>query len=147
MPSELRTGDGLRRSGLRRLDCVPQNAIYYTSSGYPFEQGEYCLAVDGTIGICCASGACAHPSNDAQNCGGCGISCPPGQTCQNGLCNGVAACAAGHAGSYCNLDAGFSYRCCPGVGCIDTSSDPKNCGACASACVQGQVCDAGACVQ
>ena len=109
-------------------------------------QSSDCLARDGTVGTCCASGACATLGDDAFNCGACGIVCPPGASCQNGLCNGLAACGPGHANSYCNLDAGLSFLCCPGLGCTDTSSDAQNCGACNAACALGQVCDGGVCV-
>jgi hypothetical protein len=114
---------------------------------------QYCLASDGTLGTCCLpalypgcqAGACATLSNDPLNCGACGIVCPPGATCQNGLCNGVADCGPGRANGYCNPDAGLSFICCPGVGCVDTSSDSANCGACNAACPSGQSCDAGTC--
>jgi hypothetical protein len=105
----------------------------------------FCLANDGTVGDCCLSGACADLADDPLNCGACGIVCPTGATCQNGLCNGLAACGPGHANSYCNPDAGLSFLCCAGVGCIDTSSDPSNCGVCNAACSPGQNCNAGAC--
>jgi hypothetical protein len=112
----------------------------------------YCLAEDGAAGLCCflqnsldPGSACADPSNDPLNCGTCGLVCPAGATCVNGLCNGLAACGPGHAGSYCDIDAGLSFLCCPGLGCIDTSSDPQNCGACNSSCGIGQTCDAGQC--
>ncbi len=116
-----------------------------TWGAYPLPWQAFCLAQDGEVGTCCFAGACAHLADDVYNCGACGIACPPGATCQNGLCNGMAECRPGRAGSYCNLDAGFSFLCCPGVGCLDTSSDPSNCGACANTCASGQVCDAGSC--
>jgi hypothetical protein len=106
---------------------------------------QYCLAQDGSVGACCPFGACATLSTDPQNCGACGVVCPPGASCQNGLCNGLAECAAGHSGSYCNLDAGVSFLCCPGLGCADTASDPQNCGACGVACTTGLGCDGGIC--
>jgi hypothetical protein len=137
--------------------AVPQNCLQSCSPGticanatcvdslcQPVQS--YCLARDGTVGTCCSSGACANFDDDPFNCGACGISCPPGATCQNALCNGLAACGPGHAGSYCNLDAGLSFLCCPGLGCTDTSSDVQNCGACNAACASGQACDAGTCV-
>jgi Stigma-specific protein, Stig1 len=104
----------------------------------------YCLAEDGTVGTCCAP-ACAHLDRDPENCGACGISCPAGMSCDGGFCGGLAECGAGHAGSVCNLDAGLSYLCCPGLGCIDTSADPANCGACGNACPSSQTCIAGSC--
>jgi hypothetical protein len=109
-----------------------------------FSNSAYCLAEDDTVGVCCQL-ACAHLDRDAQNCGSCGLTCPAGQTCQNGLCNGLTACGPGHAGSFCDLDAGLSFLCCPGLGCIDTSQDPQNCGACNVACISGQSCTAGSC--
>jgi hypothetical protein len=66
-------------------------------------------------------------------------------SCQNGYCNGVTACGPGHIGSFCNLDAGISYLCCAGLGCIDTSMDPDNCGSCGAVCSAGQNCVAGKC--
>jgi len=109
------------------------------------ESSPFCLANDGSVGVCCPNGACATPASDPQNCGSCGIVCPPGATCQNGLCNGLAECGAGHAGSYCNLAAGVSFLCCPGLGCIDTASDPANCGGCGTICPSGKSCTAGSC--
>jgi len=49
--------------------------------------GGDCAAEDGTVGLCCGN-ACAHPLTDSQNCGGCGVTCGAGQTCQQGLCTG-----------------------------------------------------------
>jgi hypothetical protein len=100
---------------------------------------------DGSVGVCCQQGACAALASDPLNCGSCGIVCPPGATCQNGMCNGLAECAAGRAGSFCNLDAGPFYLCCAGLGCIDTSRDNQNCGACGLGCSSGQSCSAGIC--
>jgi hypothetical protein len=109
-----------------------------------------CLAQDGALGVCCPVPvsfvvACADLSSDPYNCGACGIACPPGAACANGLCNGLDECEPGHQGSYCDVDAGLSFLCCPGLGCIDTSADPQNCGGCNAACAAGQVCNAGRC--
>jgi hypothetical protein len=109
-------------------------------------RNSYCLAREGTVGICCPSGACATFDHDPFNCGSCGIVCPPGTACDGGLCNGVSECGPGHAGSFCNLDAGLSFLCCPGVGCLDSAFDATNCGACGVACGSGKSCDAGVCV-
>jgi hypothetical protein len=106
---------------------------------------QLCGAVDGTIGVCCGDGSCGHLLDDPQNCGACGIHCPAGQTCADGTCSGSPACGPGHMGQFCNLDAGPSFLCCPGYGCINTSGDPANCGACGNACASGTACHAGAC--
>jgi hypothetical protein len=47
---------------------------------------ELCEAEDGTVGLCCAGNVCAHPADDPQNCGGCGLVCPQGQSCRLGAC-------------------------------------------------------------
>jgi hypothetical protein len=127
-------GSGTICAGIECVDSMCPSSYY----------GAYCLAEDGAVGTCCSPG-CAHLDRDPQNCGACGIACPPGMTCQSGLCGGLAACGPGVAGSFCNLDAGLSYLCCPGQGCIDTAGDTSNCGACAAACATGQTCVAGTC--
>jgi len=103
-----------------------------------------CLAEDGTIGACCGP-ACANLLTDPLNCGQCGAACPTGQTCAAGTCSGSPACTPARVGDFCNLDAGLNDLCCPGVGCIDTSADSANCGACGNACPAGTTCQAGAC--
>jgi hypothetical protein len=122
--------------------CLASGVIFYQPT---LASSEYCLAQDGDAGLCCPSGACAHFDSDPLNCGGCGVICAPGQSCQNGLCNGDAQCGAGHAGAYCRLDAGLSFLCCPGLGCTDTSFDSQNCGSCNVACPASETCDAGVC--
>ncbi len=54
----------------------------------------FCLADDGTVGLCCSfdteavAFTCAHPLDDPQNCGSCGNACEAGQACRNGTCTG-----------------------------------------------------------
>ena len=127
-------------------DCVDSTCpVVATVLSYPTPTPlrRYCLAEDGSAGVCCPSGGCAHLDSDNQNCGGCGVVCPEGSTCQSGLCGGKTACGPGQAGAYCNLDGGVSFLCCPGTGCVDTSWDSQNCGACGAPCDGG--CDAGVC--
>ena len=123
--------------------CVPR-----TCNG--FSQGGTCSFQGTAAGMCCPQGfstTCVNPTNDANNCGGCGINCGGG-TCIAGRCsNAVAACPAGHLGQFCNLDAGTSYVCCPGsAGCVNTLNDNANCGRCGGACGAGLTCVAGACL-
>jgi hypothetical protein len=117
-------------------DCVDSICQQY---------GQACVAQDGQMGFCCDL-SCVDLQSDPLNCGSCGLTCVNGTACVNGLCNGDTVCGPGHADSYCNLDAGISYLCCPGAGCIDTSGDSQNCGACGNVCAQPTACDAGACV-
>jgi len=109
---------------------------------------QLCAAADGAVGLCCY-GPCVDISNDPQNCGGCGVNgfrCPSGQSCVHGVCSGTpAGCGLGQVGAFCNLDAGTGFLCCPGVGCIDTSADPMNCGRCGNVCSGGTSCVAGQC--
>ena len=105
----------------------------------------FCLAEDGTIGLCCASGACAHPIDDVQNCGACGNACPAGQACVNGACSGFTGCGPGQMNGFCNLDAGAGHACCPSVGCTNLMTDSLNCGACGNACPGALTCVNGMC--
>src|SRR5471032_2080707 len=57
----------------------------------------------------------------------CSPACNTGEACTNGACQcltGLALCQAS---------------------CVDTQSDPQNCGACGTVCTTGQVCAQGAC--
>jgi hypothetical protein len=86
------------------------------------------------------SGICLDLQNDVNNCGSCGHVCPPGQT------GFVPGCAAGNC---------FFMReraCDPGLAfcndvCVDTQTDPANCGLCGNACGAGEVCFAGVCAR
>src|SRR5574337_767341 len=58
--------------------------------------------------------------------------------------------AVAHSGAS-DADAGTDAPSCPdgqtscGTMCVDTTSDPANCGACGNACSASQVCNAGVC--
>jgi hypothetical protein len=112
---------------------------------------DLCVSDDaGDIGVCCPNslgyGVCASIATDPQNCGGCGLTCPPSQGCRNGTCTGSGgACGPGTTGMYCNFDAGPSYLCCPGRPCTDVRSDILNCGACSNICPTGTYCIDGNC--
>ncbi len=99
------------------------------------------------IGFCCgglfSAPTCADLASDSQNCGGCGVTCPGSSTCVNGVCTGTpAGCGVGRDMAFCDLDAGQALVCCPGEGCVDSTS-LHDCGACGNDCTQagpGQVC-------
>ena len=144
--------------------------------------------VTGTCGSDCGSGGyiccggddaggprCTDPRWDWSNCGGCGITCAGGRTCQNGLCrcdymqadcggvckylNGDAdncgacgnVCPTGsrHCGGYpnptCQSCSAINQTECDGR-CVDTQADQNNCGACGLACSSNQACLNGQCV-
>ncbi|MCD6482906.1 MAG: hypothetical protein J7K83_01385, partial [Candidatus Aenigmarchaeota archaeon] len=47
---------------------------------------------------------------------------------------------------YSHTFCGFGEGCCSGVGCVDLSSDPDNCGSCGNSCDDGNVCTDDSCV-
>lgn len=119
--------------------CLPPDCI---SAGL-------CAVDGGNPGVCCTiagQGYCVDVANDPNNCGGCGSYCPFGQTCSHGVCSGTQApCSAGNVNDACNLAVGPLDLCCPGEGCVNTLTDPANCGGCGVACGDGGSCAAGVC--
>jgi DNA-binding beta-propeller fold protein YncE len=110
-------------------------------------------------------GACLDLSQDAQNCGGCGVSCQAGNLCQEGVCacpSGTGLCdgscvslqaSAKHCGA-CGHACGPAQVCQQGIcqssctdgltecagGCVRKETDPLNCGACGNVCAPGKGC-------
>ncbi len=99
----------------------------------------------GALGKCCG-GLCKTTATDALNCGACGVQCAGVETCAGGLC-GVAACTAVLQGDPCHLPAGAarSIGGCCATSCVDTQSDPANCGGCNLPCAAGTTCVVGSC--
>lgn len=77
---------------------------------------------------------CVDARFDPKNCGACGVSCPEGELCSNGVCG--VACGMGVASC---VDALGETRC------VDTLSSFANCGGCGKACAVGEGCLAGKC--
>jgi hypothetical protein len=73
------------------------------------------------------NGQCIPTSNDANNCGGCGVQCTGALACSGGKCE--ATCEPGLV--VCNN------------ACVDPGSDSDNCGMCGNKCPAGQGCVAG----
>ena len=112
---------------------------------------------------------CVDLTSDANHCGSCGNTCPPGKVCIGGVCS----CPAGfvNCGGVCvdlNTDVNHCGACgnacptgkvciggicstCPGGSvdcngtCIDLNTDANHCGACGNACPTGYFCDGGSC--
>jgi hypothetical protein len=84
-------------------------------------------------------GDCTDRSRD-PNC--CGTGCSA--TAATGVCSaakpGIPVCVSG----VCDFTCPFGWTRCAGS-CVQTSTDPANCGGCGSACPNAQVCQAGHC--
>jgi pectate lyase len=119
-------------------------------------------------GLTDCSQSCVDTNTSVTHCGGCGMACGAGQSCQNGdcgcstgsECGGVCgidintsndhcgvcnnACSAGQIcqNGACQCDGGQVD--CSGT-CTDTSSDASNCGTCGTSCGDGQTCSNGGC--
>ena len=126
------------------LACLGGQCVATTCASQP--QGQLCSLTGGATGLCCG-GACANPSNDSQNCGGCSTVCAGSQTCNSGNC-GFDSCSTPLQGDRCHLDAGggISGGSCCGLACVDTATDPQNCGGCNLACGAGAGCVASNCM-
>lgn len=62
-----------------------------------------------------------------------GVSCPPGQTCNNGVCEGSKVVTCKEGKTKCGQD------------CAVLQANAKHCGACDNACANGEVCMLGEC--
>jgi hypothetical protein len=126
------------------------------------------LAFVAALAIACALLSAASAHADCTNCNGiccggnCYGACNPGQVsrcCSDGtpLCGNIAVecCTDSDCGTgqKCLIRPDLSYRCvCPDFGqpcngtCVDTRSDPNNCGACGQTCQGGKICQNSQCV-
>jgi hypothetical protein len=107
---------------------------------------------DGTCDprlVACAN-VCIDPLGDPTNCGGCGVACGAGETCNGGTCVSSSTSTPDDAGT-ASSDAGNPVTCgvrlvlC-GSACVDPLGDPQNCGGCGVGCGAQESCNAGQCV-
>jgi hypothetical protein len=104
------------------------------------------------MGMACGIMGCAPPTQlcgqncvdeqtDPNNCGGCDIECLPGEACVGGHCHGSNNCGA--------MTCTQLETCCSQEdlqACVNTQTDPNNCGQCFNACPPGAQCQEGQCL-
>jgi hypothetical protein len=90
----------------------------------------------------CGTSACVDVASDASHCGECGVACPTGASCDQGVCRCPAPqiLCDGQCSATCNCDG----EVCDGA-CVDTQTDALHCGDCAKACGAGSSCESGSC--
>ncbi len=117
----------------------------------------------------CCDEQCVDFAEDERNCGGCGIACTGGKSCEDGVCSCSpdevdcgGTCAnlqlddenCGACGHACDADLTCVLgQCrCKTVGqelcgdeCVDVKTDPDNCGFCGNHCLLGGSCADGQC--
>ena len=122
----------------RSRRCHPGTVCRH-GTGFCNDAGRCCDTMDGDVACgsnccefgtqaCCGGNTCVDVLQDNNNCGGCGIVCSGGSSCQDRVCT----CPQG------TTDCGFA--------CVDTQSDDNNnCGGCGIVCSGGKSCQNGAC--
>jgi hypothetical protein len=99
------------------------SALCPAGQGYESGTCAPCHSAETLCGV-----VCVNEQADVNNCGGCGVGCPLGGSCQSGVC----ACPSGDA-------------VCRNV-CVNQQTDPTNCGGCGTACPTGGSCQNASCV-
>jgi hypothetical protein len=145
--------------------CVTQNeSSSDDASWFPALSWDFMSGLGGAVATCDAG----TTSTDVDNCGHCGVKCPHGESCENGVCecpSGSTACGntcvsvtsdPNNCGA-CGVECPAGGSCqrgscsCPigddtcGASCVDEQTDSANCGTCGTVCSGGQTCHEGTC--
>ncbi|HEU5076420.1 MAG TPA: hypothetical protein VFU02_19650 [Polyangiaceae bacterium] len=114
------------------------------------------VGADCRSGLSECAGECVDLATDGQNCGACGVVCPAGRACFQGLyCEGFEVGTGGNGGaagspsssSGGSAGAGIDAGGAPSE-CIEPFNTAEHCGACEAACAEGRprcACTDGAC--
>jgi hypothetical protein len=103
---------------------------------------------------CGAGVGCVDLTSDPDHCGTTcpGVSCPSGMcaggTCANTCTPGFSGCPEPYTcldSGMCGCDPSTPDYCAASNTCVDTSSDPQNCGSCGHACDASSSCVGGSC--
>jgi hypothetical protein len=144
---------------VRTTTCCPPDAAHPTPYCDPGISPQHCGVCDSAYAcvgreICCGSKTipyhCVDPITSNTDCGTCGNTCAAGRHCDGGAC----VCDTGRqpcgrtlpSGPENCCGSGPGQLCCPPDGCVDTRSNPKHCGNCATGCPSGKNCVNGSCV-
>jgi hypothetical protein len=124
--------------------CAQACVDTHTDPGNCGMCGKACSASEGCAASSCWPKTCPPPDGGAVP-----VNCAPDEVCERGACTEAACvdvmCGPGQhcSGGACLCDAG---RTACGSACVDLTSNPANCGACAHSCDSGKTCNGGACV-
>jgi hypothetical protein len=100
-----------------------------------------CTADQCAIGLTKNNAGCVNQQTNGTYCGSSNTACNGtliGTSCTLGTC----FCDGGTCKNACS---GGGKKICNTRDCVDTDSDPANCGGCGKACKAGQFCESGAC--
>lgn len=119
-------------------------------TGYDQRHCGACFQPAGKDLSCCA-GKGVDILADPANCGGCGSACEEGRVCSFGACEDPYGVSPASSPPSSKDTGGLNKSGCPSGtircddACVDPARDPANCGACGTACAEGEVCSAGLC--
>jgi len=99
-----------------------------------------CRCPDPTQDYC--DGQCVSVGSDNDNCGWCGNKCLFGRECVAGQCEDPCGPCEDHVDGACVPKDGQTE--CKGA-CVNTQSDPNNCGGCGNVCPNSGGCQDGVC--
>ena len=134
------------------ISCTEPLRICESSCINPDSDPRYCGGCETAClqGEVCEAGDCLNPGDCRSN----GVGCSGFTYCDEGSGDCVPGCSRSEqcagAREVCDTSAhecvcAAGFDACDGE-CVDTADDPRYCGGCQTACPQGNVCEAGNCL-